>query len=108
AMGLHYIMGAFVAGVVTPEKLRKPLLDRLQVMTVALLMPFFFMSTGLRMLIDPTSTALLEIFVAATAVAVIGKIGGSAITPRITSEAGTTALGLGALLQTKSLSDVIL
>ena len=107
AMGLHYILGAFVAGVVTPEKLRKPLLDRLQVMTVALLMPFFFMSTGLRMLIDPASTAFLEIFVAATAVAVIGKIGGSAITARITGEAWPTALGLGALLQTKGLMEVI-
>ena len=107
AMGLHYILGAFVAGVVTPEKLRKPLLDRLQVMTVALLMPFFFMSTGLRMLIDPASTAFLEIFVAATAVAVIGKIGGSAITARITGEAWQTALGLGALLQTKGLMEVI-
>jgi Kef-type K+ transport system membrane component KefB len=62
AMGLHYILGAFVAGVVTPENLRKPLLDRLQVMTVALLTAFFFMLTGLRMLIDPASTAFLEIF----------------------------------------------
>ena len=105
AMESHYILGAFVAGVVTPENLRKPLLDRLQVMTVALLMPFFFMLTGFRMLIDPASTAFLEIFVAATAVAVIGKIGGSAITARITGEVWPTALGLGALLQTKGLME---
>jgi Kef-type K+ transport system membrane component KefB len=107
AMGLHYILGAFVAGVVTPEHLRKPILDRLQVMTVALLMPFFFMLTGLRTLIDPTSSAFLEIFVAATAVAVIGKVGGSAITARFTGESWPTALGLGALLQTKGLMEVI-
>jgi K+:H+ antiporter len=107
AMGLHYILGAFVAGVVTPEHLRKPILDRLQVITVALLMPFFFMLTGLRTLIDPTSSAFLEIFVAATAVAVIGKVGGSAITARFTGESWPTALGLGALLQTKGLMEVI-
>ena len=107
AMGLHYILGAFVAGVVTPEHLRKPILDRLQVMTVALLMPFFFMLTGLRTLIDPVSPAFLEIFVAATAVAVVGKIGGSAITARLTGESWPTALGLGALLQTKGLMEVI-
>jgi len=107
AMGLHYILGAFVAGAVTPESLRKPLLDRLQVMTVALLMPFFFMLTGLRTLIDPASTAFLEIFVAATAVAVIGKVGGSAITARFAGESWPTALGLGALLQTKGLMEVI-
>jgi len=107
AMGLHYILGAFVAGIVTPEHLRKPLLDRLQVMTVALLMPFFFMLTGLRTLIDPASSAFLEIFVAATAVAVVGKVGGSAITARLTGESWPTALGLGALLQTKGLMEVI-
>jgi Kef-type K+ transport system membrane component KefB len=107
AMGLHYILGAFVAGVVTPENLRKPILDRLQVMTVAVLMPFFFMLTGLRTLIDPGSSAFLEIFVAATVVAVIGKVGGSAITARLTGESWPTALGLGALLQTKGLMEVI-
>jgi Kef-type K+ transport system membrane component KefB len=107
AMGLHYILGAFVAGVVTPENLRKPILDRLQVMTVAVLMPFFFMLTGLRTLIDPASSAFLEIFVAATVVAVIGKVGGSAITARLTGESWPTALGLGALLQTKGLMEVI-
>ena len=76
-------------------------------MTVALLMPFFFMLTGLRTLIDPASPAFLEIFVAATAVAVVGKIGGSAITARLTGESWPTALGLGALLQTKGLMEVI-
>ena len=107
AMGLHYILGAFVAGVVTPENLRKPILDRLQVMTVALLMPFFFMLTGLRTLIDPGSSAFLEIFIAATLVAVIGKVGGSALASRLTGESWPVALGLGALLQTKGLMEVI-
>jgi Kef-type K+ transport system membrane component KefB len=107
AMGLHYILGAFVAGVATPENLRKPILDRLQVMTVAVLMPFFFILTGLRTLIDPASSAFLEIFVAATLVAVIGKVGGSAIAARFTGASWPTALGLGALLQTKGLMEVI-
>src|SRR5207237_10214356 len=92
AMGLHYILGAFVAGVVTPEHLRKPILDRLQVMTLALLMPFFFMLTGLRTLIDPASSAFLEIFVAATLVAIIGKVGVSAITARRTGQSWPTSL----------------
>src|SRR3981189_223178 len=107
AIGLHYILGAFVAGVMTPENLRKPILDRLQVMTVAGVMPFFFMLTGLRTLIDPASSAFREILAAATVVAVIGKVGGSAITARFTGESWPTALGLGALLQTKGLMEVI-
>jgi Kef-type K+ transport system membrane component KefB len=106
-MGLHYILGAFVAGAVMPENLRKPILDRLQVMTGALLMPFFFTLTGLRTLIDPGSSAFLEIFAAATAVAVVGKVGGSAVAARLTGESWPLALALGALLQTKGLMEVI-
>ena len=61
-MGLHYIIGAFVVGAIIPAKLHEPILDRLQVMTVALLMPFFFTLTGMRILIDPSSPVLLEMF----------------------------------------------
>ena len=107
ALGLHYIIGAFVTGAIIPENLRKPILDRLQVMTVALLMPFFFMLTGLRTLIDPGSSAFLEIFAVATVVAVIGKVGGSAIAARLVGHSWPTALALGGLLQTKGLMEVI-
>jgi Kef-type K+ transport system membrane component KefB len=51
-MGLHYIIGAFLIGVIMPAHLRQPIIDRLQVVTVALLMPFFFALTGMRTLID--------------------------------------------------------
>ena len=61
-MGLHFIIGAFLIGAIIPANLHKPILDRLQVMTVALLMPFFFTLTGMRTLIDLSSPALLEIF----------------------------------------------
>ena len=65
-MGLHYIIGAFLIGAVMPVNLRAPILDRLQVMSVALLMPFFFTLTGMRTLIDLNSTALFEVLVVTT------------------------------------------
>ena len=106
-MGLHYIIGAFVTGAVMPVNLRKPVLDRLQTMTVALLLPFFFTLTGLRTLIDPGSSAFLEIFFVATAVAVVGIIGGTALVARLVGESWELALALGALLQTKGLMELI-
>jgi Kef-type K+ transport system membrane component KefB len=106
-MGLHYIIGAFVTGAVTPVNLRKPILDRLQVLTVTLLMPFFFTLTGLRTLIDPGSTAFLEVFLIATTVAVAGVVGGTAVAARLIGASWPFALGLGALLQTKGLMEVI-
>jgi Kef-type K+ transport system membrane component KefB len=106
-MELHYIIGAFVTGAVTPVNLRKPILDRLQVMTVALLMPFFFTLTGLRTVIDLDSPALLEVFVVSTVVATVGIIGGTAVVARLFGEAWPFALALGSLLQAKGLTELI-
>jgi Kef-type K+ transport system membrane component KefB len=107
AVGLHYILGAFMTGAIMPDELRKPILDRLQVVAIGLLMPFFFMLTGLRTLIDPTSSAFLEIFLLTTTVAILGKLAGTAVAARLGGEPWPIALGLGALLQTKGLMEVI-
>ena len=106
-MGLHYIIGAFVTGALVPDSLRKPILDRIQVATVALLMPFFFTLTGTRTLIDFGSGAFLDVFVMATVVAVVGIVGGTAIAARIAGESWSFALALGALLQTKGLMELV-
>ena len=107
AIGLHYIFGAFIAEAIMPRELRQPILDRLQVMTVGVLMPVFFILTGLRTLVAPTSLTFLEIFVVTTALALLGKVGGTAVTARLVGEPWRSALGLGALVQTKGLMEVI-
>jgi Kef-type K+ transport system membrane component KefB len=106
-MGLHYIFGAFLVGAIIPRELRKPLLDRLQVMTVALLMPFFFVLTGMRILIDLSSPALLEAFAVTTGAAVLGIIGGTAAAARLNGEDWPFAFSLGSLLQSKGLTELI-
>jgi Kef-type K+ transport system membrane component KefB len=106
-IGLHYILGAFIAGAIMPEELRKAILGRVQVMTIAVLMPFFFLLTGLRTSIDLNAPTLLEVFFIATVVAVLGKVGGTALAARFVGESWPDALGLGALLQTKGLMEVI-
>jgi Kef-type K+ transport system membrane component KefB len=90
-----------------PHELRKLLLDRLQVATVGVLMPFFFMLTGLRTLIDLGSSGFLEILLVTTALAIVGKVGGTALAARLTGENWSTGLGLGALVQTKGLMELI-
>ena len=106
-MGLHYIIGAFLVGAIIPAKLHQPILDRLQVMTVALLMPFFFTLTGMRILIDPSSPALLEVFAITTAVAAFGIVGGTAAAARLTGEPWSVAFSLGSLLQSKGLTELV-
>ncbi len=106
-MGLHYIIGAFLIGAILPVNLHQPILDRLHVMTIALLMPFFFVLTGMRILIELNSPILLEVFIGTTVVAVAGIIGGTAIAARLNGEPWPFALGLGSLLQSKGLTELI-
>jgi Kef-type K+ transport system membrane component KefB len=106
-MGLHYIIGAFLVGAIMPANLRKPILDRLQVMTVALLMPFFFTLAGMRTLIDLNSPLLVEVFVVTTGVAWIGIIGGTTAAARLSGEKWSFGLTLGSLLQAKGLTELI-
>ena len=108
ALGLHYIFGAFVAGTVMPRDLRQLLLDRLQLFTLAILMPFFFTITGLRASIDFGSFGFLVMTVTTTALAVLGKVGGTTVAARLAGESWRTAFALGALVQTKGLTELVL
>lgn len=107
ALGLHYIFGAFVTGAVAPAEIRKPILDRLEAVTVALLMPFFFTLTGMRTLIDFGSHAFVDVFFVTTAAAVCGIVGGTAIAARMAGESWRVGFALGSLLQTKGLMELI-
>jgi Kef-type K+ transport system membrane component KefB len=106
-MGLHFIIGAFLIGAIMPANLHKPILDRLQVMTLALLMPFFFALTGMRTLIDLSSPALMQIFAIAIGVGAVGIIGGTAVTARLFGQTWPFGFGLGSLLQAKGLTELI-
>jgi Kef-type K+ transport system membrane component KefB len=107
AIGLHYIFGAFVAGAVMPDALRRPILNKLEPVTVMLLLPFFFMLTGLKTTIDTGSPAFMTIFLVATSIAVAGKVAGTALPARLIGWPWREALALGWLMQTKGLMEVI-
>ncbi|HEX2215708.1 MAG TPA: cation:proton antiporter, partial [Xanthobacteraceae bacterium] len=106
-IGLHYIFGAFVAGALTPPELRRCLLDRLQLVVLGILMPFFFMTTGLRTFIDLNSLGFLQIMFITIAVGTIGKIGGTMLAARLTGESWNEAFTLGALVQSKGLMELV-
>jgi len=106
-MGLHFIIGAFLVGAIIPANLHKPILDRLQVMTIALLMPFFFTLTGMRTLIDLSSPGLFQFFSIAIGVGAIGIVGGTAVAARLIGERWSFGVGLGSLLQAKGLTELI-
>lgn len=108
AIGLHYVFGAFLAGAIVPRELRQPILDRLQVMTISVLMPFFFMLTGLRTQIDPSSSVFVEILLVTAVIGIVGKVGGTAVIAVFFGEKWPSALCLGTLMQTKGLMEMVI
>ena len=107
AIGLGYLIGGFVAGAVMPAQSRQALLAPLEPLTATLLLPFFFVATGLRALIEPGSLAFLGMFALLSLVTIIGKVLGTALPARWAGERWPSALAMGALMQTKGLMEVV-
>ena len=106
-LGLHMILGALVAGLCLPKDWRPQLLARIEMMTGVVLLPFFFILTGLRTTIDFSSESFAGILAISSVAAVIGKVAGTAIPARVSGESWNDSLALGALLQTKGLMEVV-
>lgn len=106
-IGLHYILGGFLAGVVLPRGAAADIGKQLEPTTVVVLMPFFFLMTGLRTDLTTAGGDTLLVFAVATVVAVAGKMAGTAIPARLTGLGRRDAWTLGALAQTKGLMEVV-
>jgi Kef-type K+ transport system membrane component KefB len=106
--GLHFMVGAFLAGVVIDgEWFNQAHMDQLRHNTLLVLMPVFFLSTGLRTNWDLGGQA---VFIAAGALlfaAVTGKLAGVHIAGKILRWAPGEASIIGWLLQTKALIMII-
>jgi Kef-type K+ transport system membrane component KefB len=106
--GLHFMVGAFLAGTVLDARwFGHERLDNLRFNVLTLLMPVFFLSTGLR-----TSFAQGGLSVWLTALlllcaAVGGKLLGTVIAGRVLRWQRSDALLIGWLLQTKALIMII-
>lgn len=109
-IGVHALFGAFLAGVIMPANavLRGAVCARLEHLTSIVLLPLFFAFTGLRTEIGLLDDAQSWLMCAAVIiVAVAGKLGASALAARWTGMAWRDALGLGALLNTRGLMELV-
>jgi Kef-type K+ transport system membrane component KefB len=106
--GLHYMVGAFLAGAIMDAHwFDQEKLDQLRHHVLLVMMPVFFLSTGLR-----TNWAVggAEVFAAAALlllVSVAGKLIGVRIAGRVLGWAPGEASVIGWLLQTKALIMII-
>jgi Kef-type K+ transport system membrane component KefB len=110
-LGVHGLFGAFMAGLVMPknEAMIAELVDRIESLSLVLLLPLFFALVGLRTRIDLlTGRSMLGYTVAILATAVLGKLTGAAITARATGMNWEDSLGLGVLMNTRGLVELVI
>jgi Kef-type K+ transport system membrane component KefB len=109
-LGLHALFGAFMAGLVMPkhEPMIAEIVERLESLSLSLLLPLFFALTGLRTRINLlTDRSLWAYTVAIVATAVLGKLAGAAFTAKATGMTWKDSLGLGVLMNTRGLVELV-
>ncbi len=109
-IGIHALFGAFIAGVIMPAnvRFRNIFIDKVEDVALVLLLPLFFVFTGLRtqigLLNDPGLWRWCGVIIA---VAVGGKFFGSALPARLVGNSWRDSLMLGALMNTRGLMELI-
>lgn len=109
-IGIHALFGAFLAGVIMPPlpSFRKLIVDKVEDVSLTLLLPLFFVYTGLRTEIGLLNTPYLWwIALLFIVVAVVGKFVGGAFSARILGETWKDSLSIGILMNTRGLMELI-
>jgi Kef-type K+ transport system membrane component KefB len=109
-IGIHALFGGFLAGVVMPSTpvVQTFLRDRIESFSTAVLLPLFFVFTGLR-----TQITLLNdlnswlICLAIIVVAVAGKLVGSMLMARWTRMSWHDSFAIGILMNTRGLIELV-
>ncbi len=109
-IGIHALFGAFMTGVIMPEisKFRNVFIEKVEDVSLIILLPLFFVYTGLRTEIgiinDPE---LMKITGYIILVAVSGKFIGSALAAKFVGQNWRDSLIIGALMNTRGLMELV-
>lgn len=111
-IGIHSIFGAFTFGAVMPRRdigqLHHDILERLEHMTVLLLLPVFFVATGLNVDIGGLGLGALPQLGAIMLVAIAGKFAGATIAARAQGVPAQQASAIGILMNTRGLTELVI
>lgn len=109
-IGIHALFGAFMAGAIMPDnvKFRDLFIEKVEDVALVLLLPLFFVFTGLRTQIglinDPELWSITGLIIL---VAVAGKFLGSALAARFVGQNWKDSLAIGALMNTRGLMELV-
>lgn len=108
-LGLHPIFGAFLAGLTMRGRTRVPDAEMLRAMdqTGSMLIPLFFVVTGLSLNIDALGGDALLLLAVIVAIACVGKLVPGYLVPRASGLAPRDSAAIAALVNTRGLTELI-
>ena len=108
ATGLLGVLGAFLVGALLPDSVRHMAAAKLDMPTSLLLLPFFFLDTGLQARITLADPMIWQVFAMAIVVCVVGKLAETLAVGMLAGESLAFSTLAGVLLQTKGLMDLVI
>jgi Kef-type K+ transport system membrane component KefB len=109
-IGIHALFGAFMMGAIMPDisKFRNIFIEKVEDVSVILLLPLFFVFTGLRTEIGLINEPYLwKVTGFIILVAVAGKFLGSALAAKFVGQNWRDSLTIGALMNTRGLMELV-
>ena len=111
-MGLHFIFGAFLFGVIMPREavlgLREEILARLEQISVLVLLPLYFVVSGLSINLSTIGHSGLEELGAILVVAIVGKLVGAYGGAQLAGIHGRNAGVMATLMNTRGLTELVI
>ena len=111
-MGLHFIFGAFLFGIVMPREnvlgMREEILDRLLQVSVLVLLPIYFVVAGLSINLSTIGSSGLVELAAILVVAIVGKLLGAYLGAQFTGVHGRNAGVIATLMNTRGLTELVI
>jgi Kef-type K+ transport system membrane component KefB len=111
-LGVHYIFGAFIMGACMPreggEELREAILERLEQLSVLVLLPMFFVTSGVKVNLSTVDVGGFVELLAILGVAIGGKFLGAYLGAKSVGVGGRQAGALAALMNTRGLTELII
>lgn len=108
-LGVHPAIGAFLFGACLPrdEQLRTLIGTRVEGLVTAVLLPCFFAVAGLQAVDGSFAGSGLQLLVAVTVIAVVGKVCGAMIGARLAGWSWHRATSVGVLVNARGLMEIV-
>ena len=108
-IGVHALFGAFIAGaaIASHPGLRATILERIEPLPLALLLPLFFAFTGLRTHINMLNSQDWLMCAGIVLLATAGKLGGASLAARLAGSSWRDACLLGILMNTRGAMELV-